>query len=93
MRDLYLRFADVDEMHKKLIDFGFQYDESQRLYHPGICLDVVGVITNLVGEGEAIQYVEEPGYHVNLRVTDDGLNLSALDAFTVTPKTPARVWA
>lgn len=93
MRDLYLRFSGAAEMRRELIDFGLQDDESQGLYHPGICLDVVGVITTSVGEDESIQYVEEPGYHVNLRVTDDGLNLSALDAFTVTPKTPARVWA
>lgn len=93
MRDLYLRFADADEMRLKLIDFGFQDDDSKGLYHPAIRLDVVGVITTSVGEGESIEYVEEPGYHVNLRVTDDGLNPSALDNFTVTPKTPARVWA
>lgn len=94
MRDLYLRFSDAAEMRHELIEFGFQNDEEQGgLYHPGICLDVIGVISTAVGEEEPFEYITEPGYHLNLRVVDDALDLSGLDSFTVNPKTPARVWA
>lgn len=100
MRDLYLRFNDADEMRTQLIAAGFVDDEEQGgLYHPDISLDIVGVITvpaeviNAGEENEVIKYTTEPGYHVNLRVMNDSLDLSALNDFVVTPKTPARVWA
>ncbi len=100
MRDLYLRFADADEMHTQLIAAGFLVDEEQGcLYHPDISLDVVGVITvpgEIINPGqddEIIKYVNEPGYHANLRVMNDELDLSSLEDFIVTPKTPMRVWA
>ncbi|NYU08010.1 hypothetical protein A8O28_22100 [Enterobacteriaceae bacterium CCUG 67584] len=100
MKDLYLRFTDVAEMRTQLISVGFMDDEEQGgLYHPDISLDIVGVITvpaeviNSVEENETIKYTTEPGYHVNLRVMNDSLDLSGLNDFVVTPKTPARVWA
>jgi len=100
MRDLYLRFTDADEMHTQLIAAGFLVDEEQGcLYHPDISLDIIGVITivsnveNPGHENELIKYANEPGYHANIRVMNDGLDLSLLDEFIVTPKTPARVWA
>ncbi|MFO3907790.1 hypothetical protein AAHD62_25360 [Enterobacter hormaechei] len=94
MKDLFLRFTDADEMRQQLMVAGFIADEEGGcLYHPYICLDVVGVITTIVGDGEAVEYVSEPGYHVNLRVINDDLDLCKMDGFVVTPKTPARVWA
>jgi len=94
MRDLYLRFNDADEMRTQLIVAGFVDDKEQGgLYHPDICLDAVGVITTSIGDGESVEYVTEPGYHVNLRVINDDLDLSRLNSFVVNPKTPARVWA
>ncbi len=100
MKDLYLRFNDADEMRTQLIAVGFVDDEEQgSLYHPNISLDIVGVITvpaeviNPGEENEIIKYTTEPGYHVNLRVMNDSLDLSRLNDFMVTPKTPARVWA
>ncbi len=94
MKDLYLRFADAGEMRAQLIAAGFAIDEEQDiLYHPDICLDVVGVIITSTGEAESVEYVTEPGYHVNLRVINDDLDLSRLNGFVVNPKTPARVWA
>jgi len=100
MRDLYLRFSDADEMHTQLIAAGFLVDEEQGcLFHPDISLDIIGAI-NIVSdienpgqENELIKYSEEPGYHANIRVMNDVLDLSPLDEFIVTPKTPARVWA
>ncbi|WP_312077633.1 hypothetical protein [Leclercia sp.] len=100
MMDLYLRYADADQMRTQLIAVGFVDDEGQGgLYHPDISLDIVGVITvpaeviNPGEENEIIKYTTEPGYHVNLRVMNDSLDLSGLSDFVVTPKTPARVWA
>lgn len=100
MKDLYLRFTDAAEMRMQLIAAGFMDDEDQGgLSHPAICLDVVGVITvpgeiiNPGEENETIKYTTEPGYHVNLRVTDDSLELASLDPFNVFPATPYRVWA
>ena len=100
LKDIYLRFADADEMHTQLIAAGFLVDEEQGcLFHPDISLDIIGVITivsdieNPGQENELIKYSEEPGYHANIRVMNDGLDLSPLDEFIVTPKTPARVWA
>jgi len=100
MRDLYLRFNDADEMRTQFIAVGFVDDNGQGgLYHPDISLDIVGVITvpaeviNPGEENEVIKYITEPGYHVNLRVMNDSLDLSGLNDFVVNPKTPARVWA
>jgi len=100
MRDLYLRFNDANQMRTQLIAAGFVDDEGQGgFYHPDISLDIVGVITvpaeviNSGEENEVIMYTTEPGYHVNLRVMNDSLDLSGLNDFVVTPKTPARVWA
>jgi len=100
MRDLYLRFADDEQMKTQLIAAGFIDDEEQGcLFHPDISLDIIGVITivsdieNPGQENELIKYSGEPGYHANIRVMNDGLDLSPLDEFIVTPKTPARVWA
>ena len=94
MKDLYLRFSSKEEAQQQLISFGFEYNEEQGgLYHADICLDVVGVITTTTSDAESVEYVTEPGYHVNLRVINDGLDLSSLNGFAVNPKTPARVWA
>ncbi len=100
MRDLYLLFADTTEMRTQLIAAGFMDDEGLGgLFHPDISLDIVGVITvpveviNRGEENEIINYTTEPGYHVNLRVMNDSLDLSGLNDFVVTPNTPARVWA
>ncbi|WP_336654457.1 hypothetical protein, partial [Leclercia adecarboxylata] len=74
-------------------------EEQGGLYHPAISLDVIGVITvpaeviNPGEENEIIKFTTETGYHVNLRVMNDSLDLSGLNDFVVTPKTPARVWA
>lgn len=100
MRDLYLRFNDANQMRTQLIAAGFVDDEGQGgFYHPDISLDIVGVITvpaeviNSGEENEVIKYTTEPGYHANLRVMNDSLDLSGLNDFVVAPKTPARVWA
>lgn len=94
MKDLFLRFADAKEMRTQLIAAGFLVDEERDfLYHEDISLDVVGNITTSVGDEDSMEYTTEPGYHVNLRVINNDLDLSKLNGFVVSPKTPARVWA
>jgi len=94
MKDIYLRFASNGEAQQQLNAFGFKNNDDQGgLFHPDICLDLVGVITTSTGDAESVEYVTEPGYHVNLRVINDDIDLSNLNGFVVTPKTPARVWA
>ncbi len=95
MRDLYLRFANADEMQMVLLDLGFQKEEEQAgLYHPDICLDVVGVMTEPKNpEEENPELIELPGYHANVRVINDQLDITALEDFTIHPETPSRVWA
>lgn len=93
MRGLYLRFSSEKEAQQQLLAFGFERDEQTELHHPEICMDIVGFITKNIGDEESVEYVIEPGYHVNLRVINDDLYFSKLNGFVVTPKTPARVWA
>ncbi len=100
MKDLYLRFTDANEMRTQLIEAGFRDDEKQgSFYHPSVILDIVGIInvqTEIINSGqedETIQYANLPGFHVNLRVTDDSLELASLDAFAVFPDSPYQVWA
>lgn len=100
MRDIYLRFTDVVEMRQESIASGFIDDEEQgALYHLDISLDIIGIITFIVEiknqgeEGEIIKYKSLPGYHINLRVTDDSLELASLETFAVFPASLYRVWA
>lgn len=95
MRDLYLRFTDAEEMKLALQEFGFQEEVDQGgLHYPEICLDVVGVMYEPTSmEEEHPETIALPGYHANMRVVNDLLDMTALNDFIVTPKTPARVWA
>lgn len=92
MKDLYLRFETEVEAKIQLIKLGFNEEQSD-LYHSGISLDLVGAIVHSSGEGDSIKLTPEEGYHVNLRVMNDELDLSSLDEFIISPKTPYRVWA
>ncbi|EIX6860598.1 hypothetical protein MKW06_001765 [Escherichia coli] len=93
MRDLCLKFANSTEMEQVFLDAGFS-EMDGGLYHPSITLDVVAVIYEPRNPGmENTKYVAVPGYHANIRVTDDLLDLTAFNKFVVEPKTPIRVWA
>lgn len=94
MSDLFLKFENQDQAQEELLAFGFYFDEEQGgLYHPNISLDLVGIISKTITDGNSEKVVTEPGYHINLRVMDNSLDLSRFDDFVVTPKTPVRVWA
>lgn len=94
MRDLYLRFENEDEAKNHLYPFVFDINEENGETNlPNISVDLVGVIVRSVGEGDSIESITEEGYHVNLRVIDDEIDLSSLEDFIISPKTPYRVWA
>lgn len=94
MKDLYLRFKSRDEAILQLIRLGFDNNEEQGgLYHPDISLDLVGTIVRIPNEDAPEEIIFEDGYHVNLRVLDDNLDISPLEEFIINPKTPIRVWA
>lgn len=94
MRDLYLRFKDANEMRQRFITTGFVADEYGDLSLSGVCVDIIGnIYTTDNPDAEEPVYKAEPGWHVNLRVVNDDLDMTALDEFVIHPATPARVWA
>lgn len=101
MKDLYLKFANADEMKISLIKFGFSLDkETGSLYCENVSIDIIGTISQPVKplteyqNIEDIEYVVQDGYHVNLRIMNiDDFDLSILDNFIVNPETPVRIWA
>lgn len=93
MRDLYLKFSDGTEMHSALIIAGFT-DSEGYLAHPEIIYHVVGTIYKREdNDAENTEFIALPGYHVNLRVINDELDLRSLEEFVVNPLTPSHVWA
>ncbi|WMY75427.1 hypothetical protein RHD99_05565 [Buttiauxella selenatireducens] len=93
MKDIYLKFPSEEQARQVLIQFGLVKDESDAIYHPGICIDVIGTIyTTDDSEAEEPEYKPEAGWHINLRIVDD-IDTAELAPFIVTPATPARVWA
>jgi len=98
MMDLYLRFADADEMRRELLAAGFQVDDGGDIYHPHVSMNILGelVSTEIINpgeEGEIIKCTTLPGYHINLRVNNPALELGALRQYMVNPSAPYCVWA
>lgn len=93
MKDLYLRFKDKKEAISSLVAVGFEKDEYDNIYRDGIAVDMVGVIVTTKWDGDTPVYENEAGYHVNLRLVEDGIDVSALSGYIITPETPSRVWA
>ncbi|WP_312297086.1 hypothetical protein [Atlantibacter hermannii] len=93
MKDIFLRFSNVDEMRDKLIKAGFEEVEGY-FFLPGVCLDIVGVIYSQVNsDSESNDYIASDGWHVNIRIVDDSITMPDLTPFVVEPKSPSRVWA
>lgn len=84
MIDLYLRFDD----EAAWAALGIEPDEL-------LAIDVVGVIRKPIqqwtDDGEQVTR-RVRGWHVNIRCLDDDRDLSVLDAFTIEPDSPSRVW-
>lgn len=93
MKDIFLRFSNVDEMREKLIKAGFEEVEGY-FFLPGVCLDIVGVIySQQNNDADNPEYIAQPGWHVNIRIVDSSVNLPDLTHFIVEPNSPSRVWA
>lgn len=89
MRDLYLKFKDKKEMQEVFTNFGFEIiDDSYYFY--AVSVDIIGTIWVSIDEES---FIELEGYHVNLRVLDEELDLSELNDYMVNPETPSRIWA
>ncbi len=89
--DFFLRFTDEAEANEVLFD-----DERPKY----AAVDVVGQIYKATGQTIQTQDGENyytsdvmesvPGWHVNVRHTDEA---PELEAFRVFPQTPSRMWA
>ncbi|MFL9706568.1 hypothetical protein [Aeromonas veronii] len=99
--DLNLKAADKAAMTKALMAAGFIKDpETGTLYHPTASLQLLppGMVTRPTGEVQIVDGVEiavrepVPGYHANVRTTDQEL-AAALAPVTVIVDTPQYVWA
>lgn len=93
MKDLYLVFEDAAAAKAALKSAGFEFDDVGLPAMEGVVVDVVGVIYDINGsDTDNMIATPVPGWHVNLRVLEN-INLEPLQQFSVTPKTPTRVWA
>ena len=99
--DLNLKATDKAAMTKALLAAGFiNYSEMDALYHPTASLQLLpaGMVTRQTGEVIVVDGVEiavreaVPGYHANVRTTDEKL-AAALADVTVNVETPQYVWA
>lgn len=99
--DLNLKAADRAAMTKALLAAGFIKDsESGTLYHPTASLQLLppGMVTRHTGEVQLVDGIElevrepVPGYHANVRTTDQEL-AAALAQVTVVVESPQYVWA
>jgi hypothetical protein len=99
--DYFLRFTDEAEASAALFteQTNVQDDVVETVLVPKYAaVDVVGVIYKPTGKMLKAKKGEEPmpemkavpGWHVNVRHTDEA---SELDAYKVEVKTPARMWA
>jgi hypothetical protein len=83
MTDLYLKFTDQPEALSVMADFTYTDDDGNVHLSQGShqwALWEVGEINGV------------DGWHVNLRIIDDTLDVSALEPYCVTPRNPRVVW-
>ena len=85
MTDHYLRFPDATTMLDALRPLGMTHtaDDAERVSTGShqYALHEVGEIPGYTG------------WHANLRVIDDGFDVSSLEQWRVTPGSPKCVWA
>jgi hypothetical protein len=79
--DHYLRFPDQPAALAAFAALGMTHDEQLSQGSHQFALHEVGEIPGL------------EGWHVNLRVIDDALDVSSLEPFAVHPRNPVNVWA
>lgn len=86
MIDYYLKAADQAALHAALVaaDMATQ-DELGFSLFDGVNLDEIGIVQDSEG-------VSVPGYHANLRLSEEIGDVSVLPTIEE-PDTPMRVWA
>lgn len=91
MYDYYLKFPDEETCNSILF-----YLDNEILMPKYDSIDIIGTINKPIGDIKAsedgILYQEMipvPGFHVNVRHSK---HAQELDEWTVTPRTPQRVW-
>ena len=98
-QDFMLRFADQAEAESVLFDeqTSVQDDVVETVKVPKYAaIDVIGTIYKPTGktlttdEGPVPEMAPVPGFHANVRHTEDAPELAA---FQVTPQSPVRGWA
>jgi len=108
MIDYYLKFSDESQANSVLYTkVPTAWSESVSIDEPPVAtewmdkpnydnIDVLGIIYNPTGEVEMVDGFEVPvmvaisGYHVNIRHNTEA---TELDAYTVIPTNPRRIWA
>lgn len=86
MKDYFYRFDDRAAMLAALEPLGMTYSDPEGTLAPS-----QGSHQYALWEtGELTGY---EGYHMNLRVIDETLDVSSLEAFQVFPQSPRVVWA
>lgn len=83
MTDLYLKFTDQPEAISVMADYTYTDDEGNVHLSQGSHQWALWEVGEIVGKD---------GWHVNLRVIDDTLDVSALEPYSVAPRNPACVW-
>jgi len=99
MNDLYLAFPDqatadavLYTTHDAVTDEEGNVTTEAYVTPNYANIDTIGMIYKRTGGTDDEPVMSAiPGWHVNVRVTDE--DATALQAFQVTPATPMRVWA
>lgn len=101
MSDYMFKFDSCAAAEEALIHAGMIRHESGVVYHPAAAIDWIGELSTPIGEpkttpdgAEYYDMAALDGFHVNVRTSDDGLNVGlAQIASVVTPSEPLRTWA
>ena len=86
MTDYYLKFTDQSEMLSILEPLGMTYTDEEGQQHVS-----QGGHKYAAWEVGAIEGKE--GWHLNVRVVNPEMDVSALEPYMVTPQHPVCVWA
>lgn len=89
MQDFYLKAADEAAMDAALLAAGLI--DADGALTKGVSLDRIGPFARFDAAGEVVEY---PDYHCNVRIADSAEtgDLAPLEAMSVLPAQPYRVW-
>ena len=82
MTDYFLRFTDQSEALSVMADYTYTDDDGTHFSQGG----------HTYALWEVGEIVGRDGWHINLRVIDENLDVSALTDYIVQPRNPVCVW-